>query len=75
MIRRELAPAAESFEAALALRPDLADAHLFLAQVRGDQGRLDEAIMHCSRVLEMNPRDADARTLLAALQAARNHRP
>jgi len=26
-------------------------------------------------VLEMNPRDADARTLLAALQAARNHRP
>ncbi len=66
-----LEQAAESFERAIALRPEFADAHNDLGQVLLRLGRTDAAIASCRRALALRPRFAAALGNLANAERAR----
>ena len=66
-----LEQAAESFERATALNPELADAHNDLAEVLLRLGRTDAAIASCRRALALRPRFAAALGNLANAERAR----
>ncbi len=68
-------PAAAAAAArALAIDPDLAPAHLLLAQLDVDNTRFDAARERIDAVLRVNPSDIDARALLAAILYVRDDR-
>ncbi|MEM1404424.1 MAG: tetratricopeptide repeat protein [Pseudomonadota bacterium] len=54
----------EDIEKALALDPELADAHAVLGLINADTGRPDFAISSLRRALELNPNSLDARNWL-----------
>ena len=56
----ELDGAAQSYRAALALKPDYAEALVNLGNVLQAQGKLDEAVENYRRALQINPGLADA---------------
>ena len=60
--------AANNFERALALRPDLAETHYNLGTALKDQGRLDEAVNCFERALAINPGYAEAHNKLASVR-------
>jgi serine/threonine-protein kinase len=66
--------AERQFRRALELDPDDADAHLFLAHLRSNQGRHDEAIREAERALELEPFNARFNALLGQflVHAGRN---
>ena len=66
--------AAEAANKALAIDPTLADAHLTLAQMDLDSARYDAARERIDKVLAVNERDLDARSLLAAIAYVRTGR-
>jgi len=60
----------------IALKPDLAEAHLSFGQALGDAGRLDAAIAEFREVLRLKPGHAEAqRNLEMALAMKRGGRP
>lgn len=59
--------AAAAAERALAIDPELADAHLLLAELDLDNTRLPEARKRIDAVLAFNPAHLDARALLGAI--------
>jgi cellulose synthase operon protein C len=63
--------AAAAAEKALAIDPELADAHLVLAEMELDNTRYDAARERIGRVLKFNPSHLDARSLLAAIAYVR----
>ena len=65
------AAAAAAAERALEIDPNLADAHLVLAQLDLDNTRYDAARDRIGRVLKTNPAHLDARALLAAISYVR----
>jgi protein involved in polysaccharide export with SLBB domain len=56
--------AAESFEKAVQLDPDFADAHFGLGHAYFDLGRWQESIQSLEQGLKLNPKDAQAYTML-----------
>ena len=56
--------AEREFRRALELNPDDADAHLFLAHLRSNQGRHDEAIREAERALSLEPFNARYNALI-----------
>ena len=66
--------AAEAANKALEIDPTLADAHLSLAQLDLDNARYDAARERIDKVLAVNERDLDARSLLAAIAYVRTGR-
>ncbi|MEO7271302.1 MAG: tetratricopeptide repeat protein [Vicinamibacterales bacterium] len=66
--------AAEAANKALSIDPTLADAHLTLAQLDLDSARYDAARERIDKVLTLNERDLDARSLLAAVAYVRTGR-
>ncbi len=62
------AEAVALYERALRINPGLAPAHHNFAIVLARSGRLDEAIAHCTRALQLDPAFAEARQTLAYLQ-------
>jgi protein involved in polysaccharide export with SLBB domain len=56
--------AAESFQKAVELKPDFADAHYGLGHAYFDLKRWKDAIQALERTLELNPKDADAYSML-----------
>jgi cellulose synthase operon protein C len=67
--------AAAAAERALAIDPQLADAHLLLAQLELDNTRYDEARTRIDAVLAVNPVHLEARSLLGAIAYVRDDRP
>jgi tetratricopeptide (TPR) repeat protein len=67
--------AAAAAERALAIDPQLADAHLLLAQLDLDNTRLPEARKRIDAVLAFNPSQLDARALLGAMAYVAGDRP
>jgi tetratricopeptide (TPR) repeat protein len=63
--------AAAAAERALEIDPELADAHLVLAEMELDNTRYDAARDRIDRVLKTNPSHLDARSLLAAMAYVR----
>lgn len=57
--------AAAAFQAALDRDPAATGAHAGLGKVRRHQGRLEEAIRHLERALELDPQNHDAASYLA----------
>jgi predicted O-linked N-acetylglucosamine transferase (SPINDLY family) len=51
---------ADAYRRAIDLRPDYADAHNNLGLIRAEQGRHDEAIVHCRKAIALKPDTADA---------------
>ncbi len=70
-----IADAAELYRRALALNPDLADAHNNLGIALAAQGRADAAVAHYERAIALNPSDASAHNNLGVTLAdlARNN--
>jgi tetratricopeptide (TPR) repeat protein len=66
--------AAAAAERALALDPQLADAHLLLAELDLDNTRYEEARRRIDTVLEFNPSHLEARALLGAIAYVRDDR-
>ena len=62
-----LAEATEYYEQAIALRPDLADAHWNIGNVLADQGRLDDAVVHYLEALAGDPALIEARRSLCMI--------
>ncbi len=50
---------------ALAIRPDWAEAHCNLGNTLREQGKLDEAVPHFRRAVELKPDHAEACTISA----------
>jgi Tfp pilus assembly protein PilF len=67
--------ASDAANKALEIDPKLPDAHLLLAQLDLDNSRYDAARERIDRVLAVNERDLDARSLLAAIAYVRSGRP
>lgn len=63
--QRALERALADVEKALALDPNLADAHAVMGLVYSDMGRPDFALSSLRRALELNPNSLDARNWLA----------
>lgn len=59
---------------ALGIDPELASAHLLLAQLDLDNTRFDSARERIDRVLKSNPADIDARSMLAGILYVRDDR-
>lgn len=79
-LARALAPqnppaAAAAAEQALRLDPQLADAHLLLAELEMDDTRVAEARARIHAVLDFNPSHLEARALLGAIAYVRDDRP
>lgn len=61
------------YRQALAIQPDLADAHNNLATALAVEGKLDEARQHFERALQINPAFVDAHLGLGAVLATRGN--
>jgi O-antigen biosynthesis protein len=60
---------------ALQIDRNLTMCHRLLAVALQKQGRLDEAIEECRRLLAVSPKDAEARLMLERLVASKGARP
>lgn len=69
--RSEFDEAAEAYQAALAVKPDMPGAHYGLAYLLVARGRRDEAIEEYRKEIEIDPDAVEARCNLAALIAGR----
>ncbi len=65
-----LPDAAAHYEQALRIRPDFTSAHYNAAVALARMGRIDEAIMHFERVIELDPGNGPARQYLGRLRTA-----
>jgi hypothetical protein len=72
LANRDLRGAAEHAERAAALMPHSADAHLLIGRVHAIQGRVEDAARDFARVLEIDPKQADAREYLQRLAGTRS---
>jgi tetratricopeptide (TPR) repeat protein len=61
---RQFGKAADSWKAAIALRPDSIPARLQLSVCLARQGRLDEARIQCLEAIKLDPANGDAQRLL-----------
>src|SRR6516165_8914835 len=62
---RRLQEAREIFQTVLALQPLSELGEIGLAGVSFDEGRFDDAIVHCSNAIKLNPKSVLAHTQLA----------
>jgi tetratricopeptide (TPR) repeat protein len=60
--------AASHFSQAIAIQPDLADAHFQLGLVRTNQGNIQDAFTHFQQVLQLNPSHREAQQNLTRLE-------
>jgi len=61
------------FETALAANPGSRDAFMHLVQVLIELGRIDDALVHVTRLLKRNPSDCGALAILAVLERERGN--
>jgi tetratricopeptide (TPR) repeat protein len=66
--------AVRDFQAALAIRPEYAEAHSNLGSLLAQSGQMQEAVSHLTEAVRLNPQYAEAQSnlCLALLQAGRN---
>jgi len=68
-IPSRLSDAQAHYEQALRIRPDFGAAHYNIAVVDARMGRIDDAVSHLERVLELDPSNSQARDYLEQLRA------
>ena len=66
--RREVSPAIDALEKALALDPSLADASFLLANAYAAQNRFTDAVRAVKQGMEFDPRNPQAQRLLEQLE-------
>jgi len=74
LMRGEARQAAESFAAALAVRPDHARAQLGQARIAADEGRMDDALAMTDRALKADPRLEEGHAFRSQILLARGER-